>query len=83
MLGYPGVPGGILHDALLSLVWSAEYLLSRFGASGWQHGKSTHSLSVTWHGEDFRGLGVQGVEVLTLLGASPLPSMAPASQQGP
>jgi hypothetical protein len=35
-----------------------------------------------WCGEDFHELGVQGVEVLTVLCASPLPSMAPESQQG-
>jgi hypothetical protein len=37
-------------------------------------------LSVTWHGEAFYGLGVQGVEVLILLGALFLPSVAPAPQ---
>jgi hypothetical protein len=39
-------------------------------------------LSVTWHGEAFYGLGAQGVEVLILLGALFLPSVAPVSQQG-
>jgi hypothetical protein len=38
-------------------------------------------LSVTWCGEASHGLGVQGVEVLILLGALFLPSVAPASQQ--
>jgi hypothetical protein len=37
---------------------------------------------VTWCGEAFYGLGVQGVEVLILLGALFSASMAPASQQG-
>jgi membrane protein insertase Oxa1/YidC/SpoIIIJ len=39
-------------------------------------------LSVTWHGEAFYGLGVQGIKVLILLRALFLPIMAPASQQG-
>jgi hypothetical protein len=34
-----------------------------------------------WHGEDFYGLGVQDVEVLTLFGALFLPSVPPAPQQ--
>jgi hypothetical protein len=37
--------------------------------------------SVTWHGESLYGLGVQGVEVLILLCALFLPSVAPAPQQ--
>jgi hypothetical protein len=40
------------------------------------------SLSVRWHGEAFYGLGLQGVEVLILLGALFLPSVALVSQQG-
>jgi hypothetical protein len=43
---------------------------------------ATCFLSVMWHAEAFYGLGVQGVEVLILLGALFLPSVAPASQQG-
>jgi hypothetical protein len=35
-------------------------------------------LSVMWHGEALYGLEVQGVEVLILLGASFLPSVAPS-----
>jgi hypothetical protein len=35
-----------------------------------------------WHGEAFYGLGVQGVEVLILLGALFPPRVAPAFQQG-
>jgi hypothetical protein len=38
-------------------------------------------LSVTWHGAALYRLGVQGVYVLTLLGAFFLPSVAPAPQQ--
>jgi hypothetical protein len=34
-----------------------------------------------WFGEAFYWLGVQGVEVLILLGALFLPSVAPSSQQ--
>jgi hypothetical protein len=34
-----------------------------------------------WHGEAFHVVEVQGVEVLILLGALFLPSVAPASQQ--
>jgi hypothetical protein len=37
--------------------------------------------SVMWHGEALYGLGVQGVEVLILLGALFLPRVSPASQQ--
>jgi hypothetical protein len=37
---------------------------------------------VTWHGEAFQGLEVQGVEVLIFLDALFPPSVAPASQQG-
>jgi hypothetical protein len=37
--------------------------------------------SVTWSGEALYGLGVQGVEVLILLGALFPPSVAPESQQ--
>jgi hypothetical protein len=37
-------------------------------------------LSVRWCGEAFYWLGVQGVEVLIVLGALFLPSVAPASQ---
>jgi hypothetical protein len=39
-------------------------------------------LSVAWCGEAFHGLRVQGVEVLILLVAFFLPSVAPDSQQG-
>jgi hypothetical protein len=39
-------------------------------------------LSVTWCGEAFHGVGVQGVEVLILPCALFLPSVAPASQRG-
>jgi hypothetical protein len=49
-------------------------------AWGW---RPAYSLSVSWHGEAFHGLGVQGGKVSTLPGALPLPSEAPASQQGP
>jgi hypothetical protein len=39
-------------------------------------------LSVTWHGEAFHGLGVQGVEVLIFLAALFPSSVAPVSQRG-
>jgi hypothetical protein len=39
------------------------------------------ALSVTWHGEAFHRLGVQGVEVLILLAALFPPSVAPVSQR--
>jgi hypothetical protein len=55
--------------------WSAGCLPGRFGASGWQCRQPYCFLSVTWHGEAFYGLGVQGVEVLILLGALFLPSL--------
>jgi hypothetical protein len=35
-----------------------------------------------WHGEALHGVGVQGVEILILLGALFPPSVFPASQQG-
>jgi hypothetical protein len=38
-------------------------------------------LSVTWHGDAYHELGFQGIEVLILLVALFLPSVAPASQQ--
>jgi hypothetical protein len=38
-------------------------------------------LSVTWHGESFCRLIVQGIKVLILLAALFLPSVASASQQ--
>jgi hypothetical protein len=76
----PGVAGGILHDTWHSLLLSAKFLPSRFGAGIWQWQEP--SCSVTWCGEAFHGLGVQGVEVLILLGALSPPSVAPASQQG-
>jgi hypothetical protein len=79
----------IPHDAWCSPVWTAEGLPSMFGAGSqrqwrWQHGRgSACSLSVSWHGKDLYGLGVQDAKVSTLLGASPLPSVATVSQQGP
>jgi hypothetical protein len=78
----PGVAGGIPRDTWCSPVWSAEYLPSRFGDSIWQQWQHSCFLSVTWHGEAFYGLGVPGVEVLLLLDALFLPSMAPVSHQG-
>jgi hypothetical protein len=74
--------GRILRDAWFSPVWSADCLPSRFGAVIWQWWEPSCFLSVTWHGEAFRGLGVQAVEVLIFLAALFLPSMAPASKQG-
>jgi hypothetical protein len=50
------VAGGILHDVWYSLVWSVECLAGRF-------------LSVTYCGEAFPSLGVQGVEGLIMVGA--------------
>jgi hypothetical protein len=38
-------------------------------------------LSITWSGEAFYGLGVQGVKVLILLGTVFLPNVALVSQQ--
>jgi hypothetical protein len=43
--------------------------------------QSSCFLSVMQHGETFHGLGVQGVNVLILLGALFLPCVAPVSQQ--
>jgi hypothetical protein len=79
----PGVAWGILSDVWCSPVWSANHLPSRFGASGWWWQQPTCSLSVMCHGEAFHRLGAQDVKVSTLLCASSLPSIAPASQQSP
>jgi hypothetical protein len=76
----PGVAGRIPHDAWCSTVWSAKCLQGRFGASIWWWSELSCFLSVMWYGETFHRLGVQGVEVLILLGALYLPSVAPASQ---
>jgi hypothetical protein len=78
----PEVAGGIPHDTRCSPVWSAECLPSMFGDGVWQRRQLSCFLSVMWYGEAFHGLGIQGVKVLTLLGAVFLPSVAPASQQG-
>jgi hypothetical protein len=67
------VAEGIPCDAWSSPVRSAECLPSRFGADGWQQQQLSCFLSITW-------LGIQGVEVLTLLGALFTPSVAPVSQ---
>jgi hypothetical protein len=75
------VAGGILCDAWRSPVWSAECLQSRFGASVWQWWEPSCFLGVMWCGEAFHRLAVQSVEVLILLGALFLPSVASASQQ--
>jgi hypothetical protein len=70
-------PGGY---AGLSQGWLEEYHmmfgLPNISQAGLQ---PTFFLSVTWLGEVFYRLGVQAVKVLTLLDASPPPSMAPES----
>jgi hypothetical protein len=60
-------------------VWSAEGLPNMFGAGG----QFACSFSVSWCGEDFHGLGVQGVEGSALPGTLPQPTMSSASQQVP
>jgi hypothetical protein len=65
-----------------SPVWYAKCHPSRFGAGLWQWQQLSCFLSVTWCGEAFYRLVVQGVEVLILLGVLFLPSVAPTSQQG-
>jgi hypothetical protein len=77
-----GVTGGIPCDTWCSPAWSAWCLPYRCGASVWWWWQPSGFLSVMWHGEAFYRVGVQGIEVLILLGALFLPSMAPASQQG-
>jgi hypothetical protein len=77
----PGVSGGIPCDAWHPPVWSAECLLSKFGAGVSWRQEPSYFLSVTWHGEAFYGLVVQGVKIVILLGALFPPSVAPASQQ--
>jgi hypothetical protein len=73
MLVYPRVAGGILHDAWHSPVWSAECLPGKFGASIWWWWELSCFISITWCGEDLHRQGVQGIEVLILLGALFLP----------
>jgi hypothetical protein len=51
-------------------------------ASVWWRRQPSCFLSVMWHGEAFYRLGVQGVKVFILFGASFLPCVAPVSQQG-
>jgi hypothetical protein len=77
----PGVAGEY-HVMLGTHLWSSECLPSRFGAGVWQWWQPTCFLSVTWHREAFHSLGVQGLEVLILLGALCLTSVALASEQG-
>jgi hypothetical protein len=71
---------------------SAKGLPSTSGAGGWQASgwlevvwgwQPTCSFSILWCGEAFHGVGDQGAKVSALPGASPLPSMSPASQQVP
>jgi hypothetical protein len=71
--------GGILCDAWCSPVWFAEHLPSRFGASVWQQWQSCFR-SIMWCGDAFYGVKVQHVEVLILLCALFLLSVAPVSQ---
>jgi hypothetical protein len=63
LFGLPNVSQARLELAVVMAAW------------GWW---PTCSLSVSWHGEVFHGLGVQSAKVSTLPGASPLPSVAPA-----
>jgi hypothetical protein len=77
----PGLAGGIPCDSWHSPVWSTECLPSRFGDGVWWQEQPSNFLSITWYGKTFYRLGVQGVEVLILLGALSVPSVAPASQQ--
>jgi hypothetical protein len=65
-----------VSQACLELV-AGSWWLALVAAWGWQ---PACFLSVLWHGEDFHRLGVQGAKVSTLPGASPPPSVAPASQ---
>jgi hypothetical protein len=82
MLVYPRGGWGIPHDVWCSPVWYAKCLPSRFGAGVWQQWEPSCFLSVMWHGDAFHGLGVQGIQVLILLAALFLPSVASASQWG-
>jgi hypothetical protein len=66
---------GLLNVSQAFLSWQQQ-------RRRWQWWQPTSFLSVMWCGEAFYGLGVQGVEVLILLGALFLPSVAPVSQQG-
>jgi hypothetical protein len=42
-----------------------------------------YSFSISWHGEAFHELGVQGADVSALSGALPQLSVSPAFQQSP
>jgi hypothetical protein len=75
----PKVAGGILHDA-----WCSPVGLQNVSQAvwSWHLVAAAALLCVTWCGEAFYGLEVQGVENLILLGALFLPSVALAHQQG-
>jgi hypothetical protein len=82
MLVYPRGGWGITMWCSVLTCWSGKCLPNRFGTAVWWRWKPSCFLSVTWCGEAFQGLGVQSVEVLILLAALFLPSVAPACQQG-
>jgi hypothetical protein len=75
-----GVPVGKPRDAWCSPVGLPNVSQACFSwcLEAWE---PSCFLSVMWCGEALYGLGVQGVEVLILLGALFLPSAAPVSQQ--
>jgi hypothetical protein len=81
---YAGSSQGWLWEYRVPLICSPVGLqnVSQAGLS-WHLAtwKPSCFFSVTWHGETLFGLRVWGVEVLILLGAFFLPSVAPASQQ--
>jgi hypothetical protein len=83
----PGVYAGFSQGWLWEyhMMLGAHLLVCQMSAKqiwSWHLVALEHSccLSVTWHGEAFYRLGIQGVEVLILLCAFFLPSVAPVSQ---
>jgi hypothetical protein len=76
-----GLSQGWVRDTLWHLTLTF-LVCQRSPKRVWSQWPPERSLSVSWCGEAFHGLEVQGAEVSTLLCASPLPSVSPASQQG-
>jgi hypothetical protein len=83
--GYAGLSQGWLGEyhvmlgAHLLVCWMSPKQVWSWHQAVWE---PSCFLSVMWHGEALQELGVQGVEVLILFGASFLPSVAAVSQQG-
>jgi hypothetical protein len=69
-------PGGPAGQGLVGLLGGGPVGQRLVALCGWL---PTWSFSISWHGEVFHGLGVQGAKVSALSGALPQPSVSPAS----